>query len=134
MCQILVVSWLTRRSSASCRILDDKYQSLPCAYFIPGQARTPNKAEIVVEDLQRSSAKHRHRAASANTRRRGWVHAAGAVVAVAALLVTGSGYWMAHGMLSGITVSQALGSQDPKSRGGGMNTHGTGHRPPNNQQ
>jgi LCP family protein required for cell wall assembly len=93
---------------------------LPRAYFIPGQAQTPNKAEIVVGDL-RSSAKHRHRAASTKTRRRRWVHATGAVVAVATLLATGSGYWMAHGMLSGITVSQALGSQDPKSSGGGMN-------------
>ena len=40
---------------------------------------------------------------------------------MAALLATGSGYWMAHGVLSGITVSQALSSQDPKSSGGGMN-------------
>ena len=72
-------------------------------------------------DLQRSSAKHRHRAASRKTRRRGLAHATWALVAVAALLATGSGYWMAHGVLSGITVSQALGSQDPKSSGGGMN-------------
>ncbi|HEY4796181.1 MAG TPA: LytR family transcriptional regulator, partial [Mycobacterium sp.] len=71
--------------------------------------------------MQRSSSKHRHRAASRKTRRRGLAHATWAVVAVAALLATGSGYWMAHGVLSGITVSQALGSQDPKSSGGGMN-------------
>jgi hypothetical protein len=31
-------------------------------------------------------------------------HATGALVAVAALLATGSGDWMAHGVLSGITV------------------------------
>jgi LCP family protein required for cell wall assembly len=75
----------------------------------------------VVGDLQRSSAKHRHRAASTKRRRREIAHATGALVAVAALLATGSGYWMAHGVLSGITVSQALSSQDPKSSGGGMN-------------
>ncbi|MDT5167156.1 MAG: hypothetical protein QOD02_471, partial [Mycobacterium sp.] len=42
-------------------------------------------------------------------------------VAVAPLLATGSGYWMAHGVLSGITVSQALSAQDPKSTGDGQN-------------
>ena len=42
-------------------------------------------------------------------------------MAVATLLVTGSGYWMAHGVLSGITVSQALSAEDPKSSGDGMN-------------
>jgi LCP family protein required for cell wall assembly len=35
--------------------------------------------------------------------------------------VTGSAWWMAHGMLGGITVSQALGSDDPKSTGNAMN-------------
>ena len=70
-------------------------------------------------DLQRSSPKHR---LSATTRRRRTlVHAVGAVIAVAALVVTASGYWMAHGILSGITVSQALGAEDPKSTGNGMN-------------
>jgi LCP family protein required for cell wall assembly len=75
----------------------------------------------VVGDLQRSSAKHRHRATSPKPRRRGLAHAIGAIVATGALLMTGSGYWMAHGMLNGITVSQALGSEDPKSNGNGIN-------------
>ena len=53
-----------------------------------------------------------------------WAHATWALVAVAALLATGSGYWMAHGVLGGlggITISQALSSQDPKSTGDGQN-------------
>jgi LCP family protein required for cell wall assembly len=75
----------------------------------------------VVGELQRSSARHRHRAASSKPRRRGLLHATWTLVAVGALLATGSGYWMAHGVLSGITVSQALGSEDPKSNGNGMN-------------
>jgi LCP family protein required for cell wall assembly len=75
----------------------------------------------VVGELQRSNPKHRRRASLPKSRRRTLVHAAGAVVAVAALLATGSGYWMAHGVLSGITVSQALGAEDPKSSGDGMN-------------
>jgi LCP family protein required for cell wall assembly len=37
------------------------------------------------------------------------------------MLATGSGWWMAHGMLGGITVSQALSSDDPKSTGDAMN-------------
>ena len=38
-----------------------------------------------------------------------------------AVLATGSGWWMAHGVLGGITVSQALSSEDPKSSGDAMN-------------
>ena len=75
-------------------------------------------------DLQRSSPKHRHRATSTHARRRTLGHATWALVAVAALLATGSGYWMAHGVLGGlggITISQALSSQDPKSTGDGQN-------------
>lgn len=72
-------------------------------------------------DLQRTNPKHRLRATTPKKRRRALAHAAGAVIAVAALLVTASGYWMAHGMLSGITVSQALSAEDPKSTGNGMN-------------
>ncbi len=75
-------------------------------------------------ELQRSKRKHRHRATSAIARRRSLGRATSAVVAVAALLATGSGYWMAHGVLgglSGITISQALSSQDPKSTGDGQN-------------
>jgi LCP family protein required for cell wall assembly len=72
-------------------------------------------------DLQQSTRKHRHRATSPKPRRHSLAHAIGAIVAAGALLMTGSGYWMAHGMLSGITVSQALGAEDPRSNGNGMN-------------
>ena len=72
-------------------------------------------------DLQRSGAKHRHRASPPAVHRRGFIGAFFAVVAVVVVLATGSGWWMAHGMLGGITVSQALGSQDPKSTGNGQN-------------
>ncbi|HEY9305678.1 MAG TPA: LCP family protein [Mycobacterium sp.] len=54
-------------------------------------------------------------------RRRALVHACWAFVAVVAVLATGSGWWMAHGVLGGITVSQALSSEDPKSSGDAMN-------------
>jgi LCP family protein required for cell wall assembly len=72
---------------------------------------------------QRSSAKHRHRATppAAPRRGRGVISAFLATVAVAVVVATGSGWWMAHGMLGGITVSQALSSQDPKSTGNGQN-------------
>ncbi|MBO0881114.1 MAG: LCP family protein, partial [Mycobacterium sp.] len=43
------------------------------------------------------------------------------VLAVLAVLATGTGWWMAHGVLGGITVSRALGADDPKSTGGAMN-------------
>ena len=72
-------------------------------------------------DLQRSSAKHRHRAAPPAVHGRGFVGAFFALVALVVVLATGSGWWMAHGMLGGITVSQALSSQDPKSTGNAMN-------------
>ena len=72
-------------------------------------------------DLQRSSPKHRHRATPAAVQGRGFIGAFFALVAVVALVATGSGWWMAHGMLGGITVSQALRSEDPKSTGDGMN-------------
>ncbi len=42
-------------------------------------------------------------------------------MSVAAVLLTGTGWWVAHGALGGITVSQALGSEDPRSSGGAMN-------------
>jgi LCP family protein required for cell wall assembly len=74
-----------------------------------------------VVDLERSGAKHRHRAAPPAVQGRGFIHAFLALVAVVTVLATGSGWWMAHGMLGGITVSQALGSDDPKSSGGGTN-------------
>jgi LCP family protein required for cell wall assembly len=87
-------------------------------------ALAPNTAEMVMEDLQRSSSKHRHRATPAAARRRRLGHATWALAAVAALLATGTGYSLIHGVLRGlrgITVSQALSSQDPKSTGDGQN-------------
>jgi LCP family protein required for cell wall assembly len=74
-----------------------------------------------VGDLQRSSAKHRHRAAPPAVQGRGFIGAFFALVALVVVVATGSGWWMAHGMLGGITVSQALRSEDPKSTGDGMN-------------
>jgi LCP family protein required for cell wall assembly len=49
------------------------------------------------------------------------MHTFWVLVAVVAVVATGSGWWMAHGVLGGITVSQALNSGDPKSTGDGMN-------------
>ena len=43
------------------------------------------------------------------------------VVSLVALLLTGAGYWVAHGALGGITISQALTAEDPRSSGNNMN-------------
>jgi LCP family protein required for cell wall assembly len=43
------------------------------------------------------------------------------MVSMAAVLLTGAGYWVAHGALGGITVSQALSADDPRSTGSEMN-------------
>ena len=72
-------------------------------------------------DPQRSNAKHRHRASPVAARRRSIAHVFWALVALFLVSATGSAYWMANGMLGGITVSQALGSSDPKSTNGAMN-------------
>jgi LCP family protein required for cell wall assembly len=65
--------------------------------------------------------KHRLHAARAAARGRTLVRGCCALLAVLAVLATGAGRWMAHGVVSGITVSQALHSDDPKSSGGAMN-------------
>lgn len=44
-----------------------------------------------------------------------------ALLAALALTSTGIAYWQAHGVLSGITVSRALGLDTPRSSGGSMN-------------
>ncbi len=44
-----------------------------------------------------------------------------AFAAAAALGLTGVGFLTAHGMLGGITISSALGANDPRSTGGEMN-------------
>lgn len=72
-------------------------------------------------DPRQTRSKHRYRAASATGRRGTSARVCMALLAVLAVLVTGAGWWVAHGVLGGITVSQALGSDDPKSSGGAMN-------------
>ena len=44
-----------------------------------------------------------------------------ALVSVGAVLMTGAGYYVAHGALGGITVSAALSPDDPRSSGNNMN-------------
>ena len=43
------------------------------------------------------------------------------LTSLAAVLLTGAGYYVAHGALGGITVSQALSAEDPRSNGSGVN-------------
>ena len=49
------------------------------------------------------------------------VRGCAAGVAAAAILSIGASYRVAHGALSGITVSEALGVEDPRSAAGEMN-------------
>jgi len=70
----------------------------------------------------RSTGKPRHRATPVRSHvGRRLARGCAALVSVAALLLTGAGWWVAHGALGGITVSQALRSDDPHSSGGSMN-------------
>jgi LCP family protein required for cell wall assembly len=67
-------------------------------------------------------AHHRHRAVSQpSTLRKGLARGFMTLVSVAAVLLTGAGYWVAHGALGGITVSDALTPDDPRSSGNTMN-------------
>ncbi|WP_370480201.1 LCP family protein [Mycobacterium sp. pUA109] len=69
-----------------------------------------------------SRGRHRRRAPRSRSRlRRGLTRGFGTLVSLAAVLLTGGGYWVAHGALGGITVSEALGAEDPRSVGGEMN-------------
>ncbi|CAM4190174.1 Membrane-bound protein LytR [Mycobacterium basiliense] len=43
------------------------------------------------------------------------------LTSIVALGMTGAGYWVAHGALGGITISQALTAEDPRSTGNNMN-------------
>ena len=43
------------------------------------------------------------------------------LASVVTVLLTGTGYWVAHGALGGITVSDALSPDDPRSSGDNMN-------------
>jgi LCP family protein required for cell wall assembly len=66
----------------------------------------------------------RHRAIPTKNRRVGWLRLlrVGIVVLSALVLaVAGVGWWSMHGLIGGITVSQALGADAPRSTGGAMN-------------
>ncbi|OBJ18048.1 transcriptional regulator, LytR family protein, partial [Mycobacterium sp. 1245801.1] len=73
--------------------------------------------------MARSGGAHRrHRAVRQPSRlRKGLTRTLGALVSVAAVGLTGAGYYVAHGALGGITVSNALQPDDPRSSGDDMN-------------
>src|ERR1700721_80888 len=73
--------------------------------------------------MARSGGAHRrHRAVRRSSPlRRGVTRAFMTLVSTAAVLMTGAGYYVAHGALGGITVSQALSPDDPRSSGDNMN-------------
>src|SRR5277367_6683137 len=67
-------------------------------------------------------AHHRHRAVRQQSRvGQGIARGFMALASVVAVLLTGAGYWVAHGALGGITVSDALSPEDPRSSGNNMN-------------
>jgi LCP family protein required for cell wall assembly len=67
-------------------------------------------------------AHHRHRAVRRPSRlRKALTRGLMTLVSVGAVLMTGAGYYVAHGALGGITVSDALSPEDPRSGGGAMN-------------
>jgi LCP family protein required for cell wall assembly len=67
-------------------------------------------------------AHRRHRAVRQPSQiRKGLTRGFMALVSVVAVLLTGAGYWVAHGALGGITISQALSPEDPRSSGNNMN-------------
>ncbi len=73
--------------------------------------------------MARSGGAHRrHRAVrQASPLSKGLTRGFMTLVSVAALLLTGAGYYAAHGALGGITISQALSPEDPRSSGDNMN-------------
>jgi LCP family protein required for cell wall assembly len=73
--------------------------------------------------MARSGGAHRrHRAVPRTSRvRTGLTRGFMALASVVAVLLTGAGYWVAHGALGGITVSDALSPDDPRSSGDDMN-------------
>lgn len=76
----------------------------------------------VTVGLSQPRGRHRHRARRRRSRiRRGLTRGGAALISMAAVLLTGAGYWVAHGALGGITVSEALGAEDPRSAGDEMN-------------
>src|ERR1700742_4111960 len=73
--------------------------------------------------MARAGGTHRrHRAVrQPSPLRKGLTRSLMALVSVAAILMTGAGYYVAHGALGGITVSDALSPDDPRSSGDNMN-------------
>ncbi|WP_407689045.1 LCP family protein [Mycobacterium sp. HUMS_1102779] len=72
--------------------------------------------------MARSGAHHRHRAVKQpSALRKALTRGLMTLVSVAAVTLTGAGYYVAHGALGGITVSQALSPEDPHSSGDSMN-------------
>ncbi|HSS23092.1 MAG TPA: LCP family protein [Mycobacterium sp.] len=73
--------------------------------------------------MARSGGAHRrHRAVrQPSPLRKGLARGLMSLVSVVAVLLTGAGYWVAHGALGGITVSQALSPEAPRSSGDNMN-------------
>ncbi|WP_082973509.1 LCP family protein [Mycobacterium sp. E2327] len=71
---------------------------------------------------QSGGAHRRHRAVRQPSRlRKALTRSLMTLVSVAAVLMTGTGYYVAHGALGGITVSDALSPEDPRSSGDNMN-------------
>src|ERR1700739_2343876 len=67
-------------------------------------------------------AHHRHRAVrQPSPLRKGRTRSFMALVSLAAILMTGAGYYGAPGALGGITVSEALSPEDPRSSGDNIN-------------
>src|SRR6516162_11400775 len=65
---------------------------------------------------------HRHRAVGQPSRlRKGLTRGFMTLVSVAAVALNGAGYYVAHGALGGITISQALSPDDSRSSGDNMN-------------
>ncbi len=73
--------------------------------------------------MARSGGAHRRHPAvrQPSTLRKGLTRGFMALVSVVAVLLTGAGYWVAHGALGGITISQALSPDDPRSSDNNMN-------------
>ncbi|MGB9224641.1 LCP family protein, partial [Mycobacterium sp.] len=69
-----------------------------------------------------NGSRHRHRLVRQPSRiRNGLTRGFMGLVSVVAVLMTGAGYYVAHGALGGITISQALTAEDPRSSGNNMN-------------
>ncbi|OBJ56283.1 LCP family protein [Mycobacterium sp. 1423905.2] len=72
--------------------------------------------------MARSGGAHRLRARREPSRvRKGVTRGFMTVVSLVAVGMTGAGYYVAHGALGGITISQALTPEDPRSSGNNMN-------------